>query len=302
MDEKAEDAVCGAEDRAMENFTEEDIAENTGDSAAEDAAEDEMAAGGAVVDRQAAEGEKKPIKKKPGPKKPGKKKLALILAASLLALGVLFAGGYGIWRLAAVPKEPVNLDDLTPGDVGALYREKSKRGSEIPAGLETLLGTPDDSRLVPNGSGTGTVTAPAQSAEGGGRVLFLDQEWLLTDRETHALLAAEQETDIIRELQVRALIKLALTQNCEKVRYSVEYIELPEGGEYDSIAAYAAAHRGGVQGQGGFTYEFSAAWASRTIGRDIKSVADTRADFDAFIKELETYEPVESLIVPGVGR
>jgi hypothetical protein len=235
----------------------------------------------------------------------GKKRLALLLCIAVLGVAVLGAGGYGIWWLATAPKGPVNLSDLTKKDIANLYRQKNKRKEDVPPRLEILLGPLEDTRLTANGNGFNTVPIPAtlQPLVGNGASQFSDREWLLTDPETYEGMQAEQEPDIMREMQVRALIKLALTENCERVQFSVEYIDLPQG-EITTLEEYLAANggAGSVAGQGGYTFVFSAAWASRTIGRDIKTVAADRDTFNAFMLEMESFEPVESLVIPGSGR
>ena len=232
-----------------------------------------------------------------------KKKIAVIAVAAVLALCVLGAGGYGIWRAVTAPKSAVDLGSITQSDVDALFRQKNKRKSNLPAGLETLLQLPEEEKIAGNGNMYEEVIIPEVAQElYEGQSLFSEREWLLTDAETYDVLHTEKALQ--RDMQVRALIKLALTQNCERVRYSVEYVELPAEGEAATLAAYIAANggQGKVRGEGGYTFEFSSAWASRTIGRDIKTVAADKASFDAFMKELETYEPVDALVLPGAGR
>ena len=272
MGNKEDKIAGGAKSRAAD-----DIAETTGDSAA----------------------------KKTRPAK-NRKKLAMILTACVLALCVLAAGGYGIWRAATAPKGPVNLDQLTKKDIRDLYREKSRNSDNTPPGLNILLGKLEDDRLAANGSASDKVTLPpiAQHLQSDGNQ-FQEREWLLTDPETYERL--REDRGLQREMQVRALIKLALAQNCERVQYSIESIELPRGGEITTIAEYIAANGGNARGGGvpeqpGYTFVFSSVWASQAIGRDIKSVAATRASFDAFMQELESYEAVDSLVVPGTGR
>ena len=213
-----------------------------------------------------------------------------------LALAVLLTAGFGIWRAVIAPRRALDLNHLSAQDTDALYSQKNKRKNDTPAGLNTLLGPLRDSRLAFNGNAFAE-SAPPAGQEGAGA--FLDREWVLTDKETYDKL--HQDPEMQRDLQVRALIKLALTQNCERVCFSVEYAALPEGGD---IARYMEANGGAgrVRGEGGYTLTFSADWASRAIGRDIKAVAASRAEFQAFVQELELFEPIDALIVPGAGR
>jgi hypothetical protein len=235
----------------------------------------------------------------------GKKRLALLLCTAVLGVAVLGAGGYGVWWVATVPKGAVNLSSLTKKDIASLYRQKNKRKNDVPPRLEILLGPLEDARLTANGNDFNTVPIPEtlQPLVDNGASQFSDREWLLTEQETYEGMQTEQETEIMRGMQVRALIKLALTKNCERVQFSVEYINLPQG-EITTLEEYLAANggAGSAAGEGGYTFVFSADWASRTIGRDIKTVAANRETFNAFMLEMENYEPVEALVVPGAGR
>jgi len=311
MEDKMEDVVEGADEERAEGEREE-IPAASGETTEEDAAvaieeaaapaEEPVAPAAAPVAVEEPERAKPPKREKPAAGKINiTKKYALLGAAGALALCVLLAGGYGVWRAVSAPKAPIkDVTKLSPVDVSALYSQRNTRKNDMPAGLDVLLGTPQDSRVVLIGSGSGAVDAYGKDKETY-KNMFMDQEWLLTDSETHAQLSEELATDIIREMQIKALLKLALTQNCERVCYSVEYVDLPEGSD---IAAYVAANGGGsaVQGRDSYTFVFHSIWASQAIGRDIKTVAATRADFNAFVKELESFEAVESLIIPGAGR
>ena len=304
MEDKMEDVVEGAgaeieEDAAIEIEEKIEEANEAAEEPVEEPVEEltEAPAAAPVVAVKEPDRAKPPKRERPAAGLT--KKYALLGAAGALALCVLLAGGYGVWRAVTAPKEPIkDVTDLSLQDRNALYQQRNTRKNDIPAGLDTLLGTPQDNRVAFNGSGAGAVDSIDKEMIKG---MFMDQEWLLTDAETHEQLKEELATDIIREMQIKALLKLALTQNCERVCYSVEYVDLPEGSD---IAAYVAASGGGsfVQGRGDFSFEFHTKWASQAIGRDIKTVAATRADFNAFVKELESFEAVESLIIPGAGR
>jgi len=271
--ENNEDKIVNkAEDRAMEEPV-DDKPQSAGESSARD------------TDTGAVK------KARPERNRKSGKRIALIVAACAVGLCVLLVGGFGIWWAVTAPKGAVNLTQPTQKDIKDLYREKSARTDRTPHRLDILLGPVEDSRLAANGSGFAKVASD-------GSPQFQDREWLLTDLETYERM--RQDTDIQREMQVRALIKLALTENCERVSYCVEYVELPQDGEITTIAQYVAAN-GGQGGQGGYTFVFSASWASLAIGRDIKAVAANRESFTAFMEELESYEAVDSLIVPGVG-
>lgn len=229
------------------------------------------------------------------------KKNLKILGICLLAACVLCAGGFGIWWIATAPEGAVDPNGLTQSDINALYRQKNTRKHNLPGRLETLLGLQDTDTIVSNGNRYDDVLLPDGSAavQDNGKAVFSDREWLLTDADTYERL--RKEIDLQRGLQIRALLKLALTQNCERVRFSVEYVEL---GENATLAEYIAANggAGNVRGQGGYTLEYSEAWATRTIGKDIKSVATDKDTFAAFVKELEHYTAAQATVVPGAGR
>jgi len=235
----------------------------------------------------------------------GKNKFIVIAVASLLALCILCAGGYGIWWLATAPSGAVDFSNLSAQDINALYRQRSNRSRSTPPRLDDLLGPLDDDRLAFTASESRRVSLP-DDYQFNGNSPFADQQWLLTDKETYERLADlknyELEPEIMRELQIRALTKLALTQNAERVVYYVEYVELPEGGQAANINEFVDANGGTnrLQSQGGFSYEFSVDWVKRTPGLpwDIKTVADTRESFDAFMRDLETFEPVSVTVIP----
>jgi len=238
-------------------------------------------------------------------KKPAinKKRLIILLCAAAAVLLAAFCGVL-IWRSASAPKAPLNMDQPEQALIKALYREKSKRKDEIPPRLNDMLGEPEDDRLTPNGNESLQVVPPflpGGEENASGRKQIAEREWILTDLETYDKL----HTDLSMQysLQVRALIKLALVQNCERVQYSIEYVTLPQG-EIATIEQYLAARagEGSVRGEGGYTLEFSADWANSVLGKDVKALAKNRTEFDAFMKELETYTPQPALVLPGSGR
>jgi|GEM_PF-6919748 len=279
---------------------------NPGEEIMEDEISDDMTANEDTACESPAEAcapEKKPSDETA--KKPAisKKRLIILLcaaAAVLLAVGC----GFLIWRGASAPKTPLNMDQPEQALIRALYREKSKRKDEIPPRLNDMLGEPEDDRLTPNGNESRQVVPqflPGGEENASGTKQIAEREWILTDLETYDKL--HTDLPLQYSLQVRALIKLALVQNCERVQYSIEYVTLPQG-EITTIAQFLAAHAGedSVRGEGGYTLEFSADWANSVLGKDVKALAKNREEFDAFMKELETYTPQPALVLPGSGR
>jgi len=256
-----------------------------------------------------AEAVETPEKKKTGIKFPLLEKkqitviIVLICAAAVLALlGI----GYSIWQSVRMPKAPLDINNPDVGVIGALYSEKSKKKPEMSPRLNAILGLPAEEKLVSNGSASREVAPPAvpgtEQSQASGNPQFAEREWILTDKETYDKLHSDPAMQ--RDLQVKALIKLALVENCERVQYSVEYIDLPQEGGIDTIEKFLAAHEGeeSVKGEGGYTMEYSAEWANLILSRNIKGLANDRATFEGFVKELETYVPQPVLVVPGAGR
>lgn len=232
-----------------------------------------------------------------------KKRLTVLICAAILLCVILGTGGWLIWRAIALPDDSLRIDHQRADVVRALYSQKNEKKTKLPNQLNELLGAPEDTRLVPNGSLSLDPMPGTTDAESNGKAkeMFANREWILTDLETYNLLHTDASAQ--RSLQVRAMIKLALLESCERVKYSIEYVELPQG-DITTVAQYLAAHEGEdvIAGKGGYTLEYSAEWATQALGRDIKSCAADRDTFESFMKELKSYQPVQATVIPGAGR
>jgi hypothetical protein len=233
-----------------------------------------------------------------------KKRRTAIMIAFVPTLAAVILAGFGVFRLATKPTAPANIFRPQKSDITALYREKS-RGKAMTSRLDTVVGSPENPSLLDNGSesvpATNVRIVGTQTKTDANPLLFSNRERILTTEDVYALL--QTDLSLQRELQIRALIKLSLSKNCDRVQYAVEYVSLPIGG-ITTLEAYVASQPepDDVRGQGGYTLEYSADWASRVLGKEIKETSSSRAAFAAFMKEMETYVPSEALIVPGTGR
>lgn len=200
------------------------------------------------------------------------KKIAIFAMCAVLVLAIVG----GALLFATSPRHAVNFDHLTQQDLRNLHRQQtgSSNQTQLPRRLNTLVGHVQTSNVLFNGTQASPSTAGDSS--------FIHRQFLLTDRETHAQL---HETDftIQREMMLHALTLLALVQNLQEVRFVVEFTDLPEG---DTVAQHLAQHGGNYIGRGGYTFLFCADIASRIIGRDIRTVANSADSFSAFMHEL----------------
>jgi len=209
---------------------------------------------------------------------PKGKKIGIIAVCAVLVLALL---GGTIW-LVAQPRSAVDFNNLTEQDINRLYRQRttSDRRGNVPRALNTLVGQVETNLVAYNSSRViAYVLMPDEEMPE--RPPFIDQQFLLTDRETHGQLHL-QDFDIQRDMMVHALTKLALTDNLYEVRFTVEFVELPEG---TTLQQYLRQNRQ-PQVHGAYSIHFTADAANRIIGRDIRTVAETRENFAEFMHEL----------------
>ena len=225
----------------------------------------------------------------------GVKKVVLMISAAILSLCVLAAGGFAVWWIATAPSGAVDFDNLTQRDIYDLYRQRSDRSrTSTPPRLSVLVGSlGDDENLIFISNEHAPAVLPSHLQElvpEDGQSTFYDNERLLTDRETfEQLVLLNEMPETQRSMFIRALTMLALTRDLSEVRYTVHYAQPPEN---TTLAQYVAQQGGAanVRSQGGAAFIFSAELASRVIGRDIGTVAETRESFYSFMREIETID------------
>jgi len=213
----------------------------------------------------------------------GAQKIVMIVASTIVALCVLAAGGYGIWWVATAPSGPVDFDNLTQRDINDLYRQRNNRSrSTTPGRLNTLVGSLEDDNFI----AVGQEFRPALHEETppDSRPRFTDTELLLTDYDTFWQLNDYPENQ--QAMFVRAMTKLALTRDLSEVRFTVHFVQPPD----DMTLAQYTAQTDNVRRQGGATFIFTDSLASRIIGRDISTVAESRESFYDFMRELEAID------------